>query len=65
MKEKLDELKQYSCKNNPIINGIPCKKDENLRDVVRKVAEKLKVNVNENDIAVAHCLAARKDIPPL
>ncbi len=65
MKEKLDELEQYSGKSNLIINGISFKKDENLREIVKNVAEKLKVTVNEYYIAVAHHLLARKGIPPI
>ncbi len=52
-------------RNNLIINGVPKTKDENVRALVRDIANKLKVEISNNDIAAAHRLATNQEIPPI
>ena len=42
------------------INGFPPKKDENLQDLVRKMANDMKVPLANEDIEVVHRLSTRE-----
>lgn len=48
LKERVKALEQYSHANNIIIGGIPVSKNENLREIIRLLAQKL-------DIAYISC----------
>ncbi len=58
---KVDQLEQqYSRKANIIISGIPKLEAEDIHDVVHKLADKLKVPYNWQDIVTVHRLPAKK-----
>ena len=54
----LDSLEQYTKKYklNVEIHGIPEKRDENLKDVIRSIASKLDVDIRSQDIDIVHRL---------
>ncbi|XP_065203980.1 uncharacterized protein LOC135834071 [Planococcus citri] len=64
LQDKVNDLDQYSRIENVIINGIPQKDDENIRQVVTLVAEKLNVTLHECDISTAHRLPSKPDRIP-
>lgn len=61
LKTRLDELEQYGMKYNLIINGVPTKENENVREIIVRMAEKLNVTVQGYDIAAAHRLPSRRN----
>jgi septation ring formation regulator EzrA len=63
MGRKIDELEQYSRKINVIITGIPEKQDENLKVVVKKLAEKLEITLQDYDICAIHRLPSKTKGP--
>lgn len=63
--KRLQEIEQYSRRNNLIITGIPKEPNENLRTKVTKLAEKLNVNVYEQDICTVHRLSNRGEAPAI
>lgn len=67
LKIKINELDQYSRKGNVIINGIPSYDNENVINIITKIAEALGTNLCDNDISAAHRLptANRKWHPPI
>lgn len=54
------QLEQYSYKGNLIINGVPYRDDENVRELVSMLAQKLNINVRDYDICAAHRLPTNK-----
>lgn len=60
LKQTVSSLEQYSRKNNLIINGIPYCKGENVRSIVKAIADKLKIAMYDYNIAACHRLPARK-----
>lgn len=57
---------QYSKKYNVIIRGIPYSQNENVRNIVRVIADKLKINLQAFHLAAAHRLPADEGaIPPI
>lgn len=60
---RLQEIEQYSRRNNLIITGIPKEPNENLRAKIIKLAEKLNVKVYEYDICTTHRLSNKGDAP--
>lgn len=66
LSKNMNNLEQYSRKDNVIINGIPQMQNENVYEWVKLVADKLDVTLYEYDISTAHRLPARGDnIPPI
>ncbi len=65
LKWQIERMEQYSRKNNMIINGVPFMTDENVREIVKEIAAKLKVDIKNEDIAAAHRLSAKSEIPPI
>lgn len=61
--ESLDNLEQYSRKNNPEIHGIP----DNVptEDAILKIAEALQVDINANDIEISHTLKRKSGNKPI
>lgn len=55
---RVNALEQYSRKNNFEIRGVSKTKDENVEEVVLKIAQKLDVVMTLNDIQNAHRLQA-------
>lgn len=48
LKYQIKETEQYSKKNNVIINDIPRRKNENLKETISKIAEKLNTSLFES-----------------
>lgn len=70
LNRRIEELEQYSRKNNIIISGIPKKemeREEELMERVKEIAEKLKVKLETHDICALHRLPTRKktEQPPV
>lgn len=59
LRVKVNELTQYSMKNNLIFQGIPYKDEESVREVIMRIAEVLEVKIENYHIAAAHRLPAR------
>lgn len=64
LKTSVKNLEQYSRKNDVIINGIPKVENEEVTEIVYKVADALGVQLNEYDICNAHRLYAPEDKTP-
>lgn len=60
-----DELQQYQRKYNLEIHGIPEKEDEDVEELIVKLAEKLDVNITNSDIDIAHRLYRKSGIKPI
>jgi len=54
---QLDKLEQYGRRENLEIHGIPYSSDENTNKIVKQVATKLKVNLDDSHISTSHRLA--------
>lgn len=52
----MDELEQYSRKNNIILNGILYERDEILHDIFEKIAAKFDVKIKDHDVNAIHRL---------
>jgi len=64
LESKFNDLDQYSRINNVIISGIPYTEGENIRFVVKDIANQLQVDIEDYDICTAHQLRAPKDEIP-
>ena len=62
--ESVNDLQQYSRKDNLIINGIPTVENEDVREQVKLVAKALNIVLHDSDICTAHRLPSRKDRIP-
>lgn len=56
LKSNINQIEQYSRKNNVIVNGIPEEKGENIREIIKAIADVLDVSVHNYDICAAHRL---------
>lgn len=65
VEDKIEELEKYSRKNNIIISGVPLDKDDNPREIVKMIAEELKVTLQEYDISEAHRLPTKRGVPDI
>ena len=60
MKDDMMRNEQYTRKNNVKIYGLPERKDESCVDIVRMMLrDKLRIEINRDQIAVAHRIAGR------
>lgn len=59
LKERLVSLEQYSRKNNLLISGIRVSEDENVREIVKKMAASMGIVVNESDMDIVHRMPER------
>ena len=57
---KLDGVDQYSRRQNLEFQGIPVTETENVIEIVSKVCKLVGVEVNENDISIAHRLPPKR-----
>lgn len=62
---RLDDLEQYSRLNNVIISGVPYSKDERVRDLVKTVAQGLKIEVDDRDLDIVHRLPSKFEVPTI
>ena len=53
---KLDELEQYARRDCLEITGIPVVPNDSSALLMKEMSEIMGVNLNENDISIAHCL---------
>ena len=53
---QLEELDQYGRRENLEVHGIPWSQNENTNAIVKKVAESLKVKLDDKDISTSHRL---------
>ncbi len=58
----MEDLEQYSRKNNLIISRVPKIKDEEVKEVVKTVASGLKVMLLDADIDTVHRLPSKDDV---
>lgn len=59
LKQEIEDLQQYSRRNNIEINGIPERNGENVSNIVTKIAETLGVKLNESSIDDCHRVPRR------
>lgn len=64
MEEKMDELSQYSRRNNIIIHGIPIQNDEDPIRIAMKACEIVGVKIGEKEIDSAHRLPSKNTQAP-
>lgn len=67
LRQQVNELQQYSRRQNLEVHGIPCLSNENLLDRVNEVAKLLDVaELTEGDIEAIHRLPGKPDkVPPV
>ena len=58
--EHLNNLQQYGRKENLEFEGVSLVQNKDTTEVVIKIAEKLNVNINENDISIAHRVPTKR-----
>lgn len=59
------QLELYGRKPNIIVRGIPVMKDESVRDLLKTLAAKLEVGLEEYHICATHRLPSRGEVPPI
>ncbi len=59
MNNRIVALEQYSRKNNVLISGIPILQNENVREIVRSMADSMGIPVQEHDLDIVHRLPER------
>lgn len=64
-RRRLEEAEQYSRINNVIITGIPQEPDEDLKEKITELAEKLGVKLYEYDICATHRLSKKGEAPAI
>ncbi len=65
LKLQLENLEQYSRRNNLIISGIPTNQNENIREITKNLAKIWNVEIQNYDIVAAHRLYSRTKIPDI
>ena len=63
-KEKVSSSDQYDRINNIIIAGVPMSRDEKVRSIIKEIAVKLEVDLQDGDIQAAHRLPAEENEIP-
>lgn len=61
---RLEQLEQYSRRNNLVISGVPESASESLTNVVGLIAEAVGCPVSSNDIDTVHRLPTRDSVDP-
>ncbi len=64
MKIRLENLEQYSRRNNLLISGIPLKQNEKVKELVKNLVSKMQVPIKDLDIVAAHHLPTKSSAPP-
>ena len=59
-KDKLDDIEQYTCRQNLIFEGIPGSEDEDINKTIIQLVEKLDLKITDQDISIAHRLPSKK-----
>lgn len=63
IKMRIDQLEQYSRKTNMVVDGIPWEENEELKAIIEKLAIKLKIPFNKDEIAAIHRPPSKKRYP--
>ena len=58
---KLDELEQYTRRQNLVLEGVPYNEGENVNKVVTQLVEKLDFDLKNDDISIAHRLPMKEN----
>ena len=61
-KDKLDDIEQYTRRQNFIFEGIPVNEDEDINKTIIQLVEKLNLKITDQDISIAHRLLSKKQI---
>lgn len=61
LEEEQDKSEQYSKAYNLIISGIPVQTNEDVKCIVKKIADKCSVEIEKWDVIAAHRLHSRKN----
>ncbi len=59
LKRKVYEIDQYGEENNVIINGIPQTEEENLKEMLKNIAQRLEVEIQDYHICVLYRLPSK------
>ena len=67
LRQEVENLQQYTRRNNVVISGIKYEEGENLFELIRKCADDVNVKIEPQDIDIAHRLPKRRDTsePPV
>lgn len=57
LNRKVNDLEQYSRMENLVISGMPREENENVRQTIVRLAKKLNVNLENNEISTCHRLS--------
>ncbi len=60
---RTEGIEAHTRKNNIVLSGLPVTEREDLRMVVKKLAEKMEIKINETDICAIHRLPSRGGAP--
>lgn len=60
----VDEMDQYSRIKNIQIDGVPVTRDEDLKEVVKTMGQKIEVNIKTEDIDAIHRIPSRSNANP-
>lgn len=61
---RMNDMDQYSRIENIVITGIPVRKDENIREIIKNIAEKVELKIEDSEISTAHRLPSKKSETP-
>ena len=61
-KDKLDDIEQYTRRQNLICEGIPVNEDEEINKTITQLVEKLDLKITDQDIFIAYRLPSKKRI---
>uniref|UniRef100_A0A8D8SSS6 FP protein C-terminal domain-containing protein n=1 Tax=Cacopsylla melanoneura TaxID=428564 RepID=A0A8D8SSS6_9HEMI len=64
MEISVDEMDQYSRIKNIQIDGVPVTRDEDLKEVVKTMGQKIEVNIKSEDIDAIHRIPSRSNANP-
>lgn len=62
---RMNEIEQYSRKRNVIINDIPFKEGENIKEEVQRFTSEIKIELKDYEINAIHRLPSKKEHPPI
>ncbi|KAK3725833.1 hypothetical protein QZH41_003800 [Actinostola sp. cb2023] len=65
LEQKQDEMEQYQRKYNVEIHGIPESPDEEVDQLIVKLAESINVDIDYDDLDIAHRIPSRAKIRPI
>ncbi|KAK3922237.1 Protein CIP2A [Frankliniella fusca] len=60
LQDRARETEQYARNRNIEISGLEMEKGEDLKEIMKNIAQKIKVNYNEDDIDIIHRIPSRR-----